>query len=36
MHVPMSVFLENWDKMSKQDVARKLMDRFAALYNTRA
>jgi phosphopantothenoylcysteine decarboxylase/phosphopantothenate--cysteine ligase len=28
--------VENWDKMSKQDVARKLMDRFAALYNARA
>jgi phosphopantothenoylcysteine decarboxylase/phosphopantothenate--cysteine ligase len=28
--------VENWDKMSKQDVARKLMDRFAALYDARA
>jgi phosphopantothenoylcysteine decarboxylase/phosphopantothenate--cysteine ligase len=28
--------VENWDKMSKQDVARKLMDRFAALYDAGA
>ena len=27
--------VESWDKMSKQDVARKLMDRFAALYLAR-
>ncbi len=28
--------VESWDKMSKQAVARKLMDRFAALYIERA
>ena len=28
--------VESWDKMSKQEVARKLMDRFATLFNERA
>jgi phosphopantothenoylcysteine decarboxylase/phosphopantothenate--cysteine ligase len=28
--------VESWDKMSKQEVARKLMDRFASLFNERA
>jgi phosphopantothenoylcysteine decarboxylase/phosphopantothenate--cysteine ligase len=28
--------VESWDRMSKQEVARKLMDRFASLFNERA
>jgi phosphopantothenoylcysteine decarboxylase/phosphopantothenate--cysteine ligase len=28
--------VESWDRMSKQEVARKLMDRFATLFNERA